>query len=368
MRIERGPALPGVRPDARPDPGPRPRVVITLGDPAGVGAELVAKLVARPATREQADVVILADRGELDAGAAIAGLRLDPVTVEAATDLGPALERAGIAVLHRPIAAHGPVPRGVASAGAGRAALAHLSEAVALAAGGQADALLYAPLNKASLRAAGLPHQDEAHFFAEMLGRPGTFGEVSILGHLCTTRATSHISLREVAARITPGSVTRAIRLAHDTLRTLGLERPRIAVCGLNPHAGDGGLLGHEEIETIAPTVVALRQAGLDCEGPFAADSLFPRAWAGSHDAVVTMYHDQGQIALKAIGFHRGVTIQGGLPIPIVTPAQGSAHDIVGRNLAEPEAMIEAFRIAVALARRRIAEGRVAADPRGAVR
>lgn len=355
MRVDRSPwggsrGIPAERPQ------PLPRILVTLGDPAGIGSELVAKLLARPAETRDARVVVLADKAEFENGAAIAGIRPAFVEVESTGEIQAAFDNdARIVLLHSPVGGEGPIARAQVSERSGRAALAHLTEAVGLVRNGHADALLYAPLNKASLKAAGLRHLDEAHFFAEALGHEAYFGEVSILDHLCTTRVTSHIGLRDVADRITVQAVTDAIGLARETLRRFGRRQPRLAVCGLNPHAGDAGMLGLEEVEVIAPAIARMQEAGLAVEGPFPADSIFPKAWNGAYDAVVTMYHDQGQIALKAIGFDRGVTIHGGFPIPIVTPAQGSAFDIVGKNRANADAIVQAFRIATTLARHAIA-------------
>ena len=328
------------------------RVVLTLGDPGGVGAELVAKLLDLPAVLRQAQILVVADSSELEIGASTAGTTLDFMSIGDAADLDGAFDQCGVVLLHRPIDGEGPIPRAKVSARNGKAALSHLTEALRLVSGGLADALVYAPLNKASLKAAGLRHDSEAHYFAELLGHTGSYCEVSRLDHLWTTRVTSHIALREVADRITFEAVIEAAMLAYDTLRSFGTERPRIAVCGLNPHAGDAGMLGSEEIGIIAPAIAHLRDTGLSVEGPFPADSLFPKAWNGAYDVVVSMYHDQGQIALKAIGFDHGVTIHGGLPVPIVTPAQGSAFDIVGKNLARVDALERAFLTAVALAER----------------
>lgn len=328
-----------------------PRIVITLGDPAGIGPELVAKLLSQREVIKDVQIVVVADRNEFEHAASTAGADLDFVEIESASEIRAALRTKGIVLLHRPIDGDGTIARARVSERSGRVALSNLTEALGLVSGGHADALLYAPLNKASLRAAGLRHLDEAHLFAELLSYEGFFGEVSILGHLCTTRVTSHIGLRDVPDRITVDSVAAAIGLAHETLTRFGQTQSRVAVCGLNPHAGDSGMLGVEEVEAIAPAIKCMQEKGWLVDGPFPADSLFPKAWSGEFDAVVTMYHDQGQIALKAIGFNHGVTIHGGLPIPIVTPAQGSAFDIVGKGQATADAITQAFQIAVKLAR-----------------
>jgi 4-hydroxythreonine-4-phosphate dehydrogenase len=150
--------------------------------------------------------------------------------------------------------------------------------------------------------------------------------------------------------------VCAAIQIVHDNLRAAGVDKPRIAVAGLNPHAGDGGTMGTEEIEIIAPGVEKMRARGIDARGPFAADTIFVAARRGDYDAVVSMYHDQGQIAMKLMGFDTGVTLLGGLPVPICTCASGTAFDIAGRGIAQPEALQAAFDIVARMAQSRIAQ------------
>jgi 4-hydroxythreonine-4-phosphate dehydrogenase len=160
------------------------------------------------------------------------------------------------------------------------------------------------------------------------------------------------VPLRAVADLITQESVIDAIRLAHDTLRAGGNPHPRIGVAGLNPHAGDGGIFGREEIDVIEPAVERAKAQQIAVEGPYPSDTVFLRARDGAFDAVVTMYHDQGQIAMKLMGFERGITIQGGLPVPIVTPAHGSAFDIAGQGIARVDGLSEAYRAACRMAHR----------------
>jgi 4-hydroxythreonine-4-phosphate dehydrogenase len=166
------------------------------------------------------------------------------------------------------------------------------------------------------------------------------------LDRLWNARVTSHISLAEVAPRITRQGVLRGLELTDHSMRNAGFDRPRIAVAGLNPHAGDGGNFGREEIDIIAPAVEQARSEGVAAEGPFPADTVFLRAKGGAFDAVLTMYHDQGQIAMKLMGFDRGVTLLGGFDFPICTPAHGTAYDIAGQGVAG----IGATRAAVLLA------------------
>jgi 4-hydroxythreonine-4-phosphate dehydrogenase len=245
--------------------------------------------------------------------------------------------------------------RGVAGPVNGRWMLDALRVALALCRDGAADAICFAPLNKAALRAGGMAHPDELHFFCEVLDFHGPCVEFNVLEGLWTSRVTSHVPLREVSGLITVERVAEGVELLYGGLRAAGLDAPRLAVCGLNPHNGDGGAFGREEIEIIGPGVELARSRGFPADGPFPADTAFVRAIRkdGGYDGVLTMYHDQGQIAMKLMGFERGVTVPGGLPIPIATPAHGTAYDIAGRGIAHVGAMSNAFALACRMARAR---------------
>jgi 4-hydroxythreonine-4-phosphate dehydrogenase len=194
----------------------------------------------------------------------------------------------------------------------------------------------------------GLRFEDELRFLAHELAHDGPFGELNVLDKpdsLWTTRVTSHVPLKDVAAHITEEAVLSAIRFADDTLRAAGRENPRIGVAALNPHAGDGGNFGREEIEIIGPATEQAQREGIAAEGPLPSDTIFVRARDGRFDIVVTMYHDQGQIAMKLLGFGRGVTVLGGLPVPVTTCGHGTAYDIAGQGIATAEALKNAFAI-----------------------
>ncbi len=331
---------------------------MVLGDPAGIGPELVARLFADPAVRQAADVVLVAERDELLRGMEIAGVRFPYVESDAAR--APAADSGGVTLFGFHGSVRGPFARAVVSEASGRYCLETLGVALDLARHGRADALCFAPLNKGALRAAGMNLRDELHWFAEVLGHPGPVCEFNVVDGLWTSRVTSHVPLSEVATLITGERVIEAIRLIHDAVRRSGVERPRIAVCGLNPHNGDNGAFGREEIDIIGPAVERAKAQGFDAHGPFPADTIFLRVFGGRRDfdAVVTMYHDQGQIALKLTGFSRGVTVQGGLPIPITTPASGTAFDIAGQGRANADAMRLAFELACRMgSQRRVASG-----------
>ena len=227
----------------------------------------------------------------------------------------------------------------------GRSSLRNLESALDLAKSGLIDGILFAPFNKAALTLAGMEEQDEHQFIAKYIGFSGHHSEINVLDDIMTTRVTSHISLGEVARNINELSISRAIDLAAVTLKRFGIEYPHIAVAALNPHAGDNGKFGREEIDVIGPVIQNYQQSQMKVTGPWPSDTVFLKAQNREVDAVVTMYHDQGQIAMKLMGFERGVTVAGGLPIPIVTPAHGTAFDIAGQGVASVSATLQAFRL-----------------------
>jgi 4-hydroxythreonine-4-phosphate dehydrogenase len=205
------------------------------------------------------------------------------------------------------------------------------------------------------MRLARAEYDDEIAFSAEVVGLKTPASEFNVLDRLWNARVTSHIPLKDVAARLSSERIHRALKLTDSCMRNAGFARPRIAVAGLNPHAGDGGNFGREEIDVIAPVVAAGQSEGIAVEGPFPADTVFLRAKGGAFDAVLTMYHDQGQIAMKLMGFDRGVTLLGGFPFPICTPAHGTAYDIAGQGIASIGASRAALLLAAEMAGRRVA-------------
>lgn len=323
-----------------------PVVALTLGDPAGIGAELIAKLLSEPATCEQANVVLVADPWLWEDAQKIVGRT---IATEPVSDFAAVRNRADQtrpAFLATSIVKREDAPRSKATAGGGNSALRTLDKCIEAALAHDIDAITFAPMNKYALKLGGMKHEDELHYFADHLKVTGYTCEFNTLAGLWTSRVSSHVPLKDAPALITKERIVAATQLIYRSLQASGVERPRVAVCALNPHAGDGGTCGREEIDIIEPAVRALQQQGLDVQGPFPADTIFIRARAGDFDAVVTMYHDQGQIALKLMGFSSGVTVQGGLPIPITTPAHGTAYDIAGQGKATIDATRNAFKIA----------------------
>ncbi|MEO8409830.1 MAG: 4-hydroxythreonine-4-phosphate dehydrogenase PdxA, partial [Propionivibrio sp.] len=246
------------------------------------------------------------------------------------------------------------VKRGEATPEGGAFALENFRRALLLAHGGQADAVCFTPFNKKAMRYVYAGYDDELRFVSEVIGFTGPAREFNVLDNLWNARVTSHIPLSEVAAAITVDGILAEMALTDRCLRDAGIADPRIAVAGLNPHAGDGGNFGQEEIEIIEPAVKIGVERGFNVSGPYPADTVYVRARNGAFDAVLTMYHDQGQIAMKLMGFDRGVTLLGGLPFPVCTPAHGTAYDIAGRGIANIGASRAALLLAAHMAAKQL--------------
>jgi 4-hydroxythreonine-4-phosphate dehydrogenase len=242
------------------------------------------------------------------------------------------------------------IPRGQTSIQSGRLVGETLKVMTDMAHAGKLDGVCFAPLNKGALNKGGWKYRDEHEMFAKWNDHEGYYGEVNLIKLFCTFRVTSHVSLRQAVDLVIPERIEGALRLAHEMMRGLGKTEPRIGVAALNPHNGEGGLFGTEEIEIIRPTLDRLRAENLPCEGPFPSDTVFLKARAGDFDAVVIMYHDQGQIATKLLGFSEGVTLTGGLKTLYTTPSHGTAYDIVGKGIADVGAMKRAFDVITDLA------------------
>jgi 4-hydroxythreonine-4-phosphate dehydrogenase len=329
----------------------RPRVAVLLGDPSGVGPEMAVRLLARDANRQSADLLLIADPAVLAAGEKVAGERLDHHSFTRLQDVR--FEAGRVCLLARDFMRGRAPVLGESNESSGSASLQALELATDAVQSGLADAILFAPLNKHSLRLGGLTHEDELRYLQARFDVPGFVCEFNITRDLWTSRVTSHVPLKDVAALITREGVCDAVKILDAALRHAGIERPRIAVSGLNPHAGDAGSIGMEEIDIIAPAVQQLQAQGIDARGPFSPDTVFIAARRGDFDAVVSMYHDQGQIAMKLMGFEQGVTLHGGLPVPVATSASGSAFDIAGRGIAKVEGLQHAFDLCVRMAKRR---------------
>ena len=328
----------------------RPRIAFLLGDCTGIGPELVAKILHDGKMADHARLVVVGDarvlaRGMRDAKVDFTWTRVSGVAgIDWDEDAVPVIDLGNI----DPDA----FPLGVGSAQSGKLTGDTLAYAIEMAQRGEIDGITFAPLNKRALYDGGWKFRDEHQMFAHLLGHNGHFSEMNVLDGQWMTRVTSHVSLRQAIDQITPARIEESLRLADWAMRAAGIEKPRIAVAALNPHNGEGGLFGMEEIEIIRPTVEKMAAQGIDCKGPFASDTVYLKAFAGEYDSVLSMYHDQGQIETKLKGFNRGVTITAGLRTVFTTPAHGTAFDIVGQGVADTGATENALLLAVKMAGR----------------
>jgi 4-hydroxythreonine-4-phosphate dehydrogenase len=336
-----------------------PVIAVAMGDPSGISPELTARILAESDLRAAARYVVFGDLRLFQLGCDDSGLTPD-LHVIGEGDAIPA--DAGKPVFID-LKNHDPadLERGKATLAGGKAATDNFRRALELGGAGKADAVFFTPFNKAAMRFAYPGYDDEIRFVRDVLKFEGGASEFNILDKLWNCRVTSHIPLSEVARNITQERILRSLDLSDKVLREAGFNPPRIAVAAINPHAGDGGNFGRDEIETIEPAVQTAKAKGYTVEGPFPSDTVFVRARNGDFDAVLTMFHDQGQIAMKLMGFDRGVTLIGGFPFPICSAAHGTAYDIAGKGIANLGACRAALSLAIKMANESRAAGKAAA-------
>jgi 4-hydroxythreonine-4-phosphate dehydrogenase len=326
-----------------------------MGDPAGVGPEIVARAAAVPAVRRDSRPVVIGAASTMRAALGLIG---SPLTLHAVTRVADCRWADGtIEVLDLANVDMDSLPRAAVSAAAGKAAYEYIERAVSLAQAREIHGIVTAPINKEALAAAGMPHTGHT----EILARLSSTRDFAMLlmGHeLRVIHVTTHVSLRQVPDLVTKDRVLKTLRLAQKTMSGLGRRDARIAVAGLNPHAGEDGLFGDEEKTSIVPAIEAARAEGMTVIGPLPADTLFSRARGGEFDIVVAMYHDQGHIPVKTLGFNydeaskqwtglSGVNVTVGLPFLRVSVDHGTAFDRAWKGIANPESMIEAIDVAV---------------------
>lgn len=308
-----------------------PVIAISAGDPAGIGPEIVLKAIARPEVRAVCTPRVVGSREILTEVARRLGLPMAPTIDDIPVPLAE-------------------IEPGRESAPAGRTAVLAVKHAVALIQAGEADAIATAPLNKAAMAAAGFPYPGHTELLAE-LAQVRDYTMMLVAGPLRVVHTSTHVSLSEAIRRVTCERIDTVIRVAHRTLRQMGIPHPRVAVAGLNPHAGEGGLFGREEIDHIAPAVAAARAAGINASGPWPGDTVFFRCARGDFDVVVAQYHDQGHVAVKQAGFDHGVNLTAGLPFFRVSVDHGTAFDLAWQGKASDRSMTEAILLAASLAR-----------------
>jgi len=325
----------------------RPILAITLGDPAGIGPEVVLKALQHGEVFATCRPLVIGDRGVLDRAAA--WLDVGP-RYERIADIGggnygegtvPLLDLANVELAEAPV--------GEVSAGAGRAAVEYVMRACDLAMAGQVEAVVTAPLNKEAMHRAGFLYPGHTELLAERTGAE----RVSMLlvgPNLRVVHVSTHVALEEAIRRVRPARVLEVIELAYRSCRMLGVEAPRIAVAGLNPHASENGLFGVQEEEQVEPAIEMARARGWTVSDPQPPDTVFLRATRGEYDIVVAMYHDQGHIPMKLLAFDSGVNVSIGLPIIRTSVDHGTAFDIAGTGKASEESMLAAVRVAVTMA------------------
>jgi 4-hydroxythreonine-4-phosphate dehydrogenase len=309
-----------------------PTIALTIGDPAGIGAEVVLKALADPDLASLARWVVVGDSRILEMVGRVSGLTLQSAELCNVEALGDISDFAF----------------GRMDGRCGRAAVEYVRIATQMCLRGEADAMVTAPLNKEAVTLAGYRFSGHTEYIAELCGATESRMLLSS-ERLSTVHVTTHVSLR-AACELNEARIVSTIMLGNEAMKLLGFEQPRIAVCGLNPHAGEHGLFGDEDEQHIVPAVEAARQEGIQCSGPHAGDTIFLQASRGAYDLVVAMYHDQGHIPMKLIDFEGTVNISLGIPIIRTSVDHGTAFDIAGRNQADARSMKQAMRVAARMA------------------
>ncbi len=314
---------------------PHRKIAITIGDPGGIGPEVALKSVISNDIAGLCQPVIIGDRVVIEEAIERFGLPVSPGHIEL-VNVGE-IKSSGFET-------------GVPTAVGGSASVAYIKRAVELALNQSVDAVVTAPISKESLKMAGFKWPGHTEMLAELTGAK-EFAMVFYSKKLSLILVTAHTALCNVPSMITKEKLLKTIALAQKACAAMGIENPRIAVAGLNPHAGESGIFGTEEIDAIAPAVKEARQQGIPVSGPYPADVIFRKAYKGEFDIIVCMYHDQGLIPLKMIAFDEGVNVTVGLPIIRTSPDHGTAYDIAWKGIANPSSMIEAIKLSVRMRR-----------------
>ncbi len=319
-------------------------IALLLGDPSGIGPELVSKLLKEDVTNK-ANIIVIGEKKILDNGNKITGKSEDLIFVDSFDNIN--FEDGNKFFLDITKGKNHDYKLSECSKESGESVLSALNLALELAKEKKIHAINFGPFNKTSLKLGGNKYSDELHLMAEKLNVKNFFCEFNVIDNFWTARVTSHIPIREVADQIKKEKIIRPIKLINEAMKLNGIKKPRVAVQALNPH----GEFGTEEKDEILPAIEEVKKQGIDAEGPLPCDTSFITAYKNkNHDCIVGMYHDALQSGLKAFGFDRGVTVQGGLPVPITTPAHGTAFDIAGKNCANLEPTLNSFKIALTMA------------------
>jgi len=316
----------------------KPTIAVTIGDPAGVGPEIVLKALSAPEVQDLANWIIISDQCALEKSAATCGI--SPASLSATIQDLKVITNAD------------QFQFGKLNADCGRAAVAYVRVAAGMCLSGEADAMVTAPLNKEAVTMSGMPFAGHTEYIAELCGVTESRMLLSST-KLSVIHVTTHVSLRKAIESSTE-RILSTIEIGNEAMKLLGFERPRLAMCGLNPHAGEHGLFGNEDAERIIPAIEAAQRKGILVDGPHAPVTIFLLASRGAYDMVVAMYHDQGHIAMKLLDFEQTVNVSLGIPIIRTSVDHGTAFDIAGRNKADARNMIAALKMGASMAGKKL--------------
>ena len=319
-------------------------IALLLGDPSGIGPELVSKLLSKEIT-ENANIVVIGEKNILEGGNKISGNSQNLKYVDSFDQIN--FQEGNKFFLDIANGKNHNYKLSECSKESGESVLSALNLALELAKQNKIHAINFGPFNKTSLKLGGNKYSDELHLMAEKLEVKNFFCEFNVIDNFWTARVTSHIPIKEVPDHVKKEKIIKPIKLINEAMKLNGIKVPRVAVQALNPHAE----FGTEEKDEIIPAIEEAKKLGINADGPLPCDTSFITAYKNkNHDCIVGMYHDALQSGLKAFGFDRGVTVQGGLPVPITTPAHGTAFDIAGKNEANLEPTLNSFKIALTMA------------------
>ena len=323
-------------------------IALLLGDPSGIGPELVTRLLSEEITNK-ANIIVIGEKNILENGRKISGKKINLKFVENFNEIN--FQDGDKFFLDISKGKNHDYKLSECSKESGESVLSALNLALNLAKENKIQAINFGPFYKTSLKLGGNKYSDELHLMAEKLEVKNFFCEFNVIDNFWTARVTSHIPIKEVPNHVKKENILKPIKLINEAMKLNGIKTPRVAVQALNPHAE----FGTEEKEEIIPAIEEAKKIGIDADGPLPCDTSFITAYKNkNHDCIVGMYHDALQSGLKAFGFDKGVTVQGGLPVPITTPAHGTAFDIAGKNKANLEPTLNSFKIALTMAENKL--------------
>jgi 4-hydroxythreonine-4-phosphate dehydrogenase len=330
---------------------PKPILAVTLGDAAGSGPELIAKALGEADVQAVCRPVVIGDAAVMRAACAIVKAKAEVRAIRNPAEVSHQLGTIDVVDLNNVDVAR--LTRGRVSPETGRAAYEAIKRAVELTQAGETHAVVTSAINKAALHAAGFHYDGHTELLAELCGKPPVT-MMLVAGNLRVCHVSTHVALSEAIRRVKPERILQVVQLAHEGVRNLGIRQPHIAVAGLNPHAGEGGLFGREEIEVIAPAVEEANRRGFRVSGPHAGDTVFFRTLQGEFDCAIAMYHDQGHVAAKMLGIWQGVNVTLGLPIIRTSVEHGTDFANAGKGTGDPRSLVQALKLAAAMARNRV--------------